>query len=353
MMTRLIVGPGEGIVARRGPAAILIADAADPAVADLLRAWADSEPAAVEEALFAVVAARRPATVTAFCALSGADQKVRVAIHGRLEVVAQVAENTVRVAGADVDSQVAESLVGALRRIVVAAPDHAGPALAANLNLVEGVVPGGSMRLDWDRLDAAPRAARPDPGATIVGLRPPSVAEAEAAFAHRVTSAMPALPTTQAAPDIEGALCAAGHLTDPESAECLVCGGPVSEELARGPRPPLGRLVTSDGQELVVNGPIVIGRRAPGAPEVISGAAQALLVPESEGGASRLHADVTVDGWSVLLRDRDSANGTHLRPAGIREWFRLEPGHPVEIVPGTLIAIVRYEISFEKPRIGG
>ena len=343
---RVIVRPGDGLAARRGRACLFLARADDVSVPGLLEAWERGGDSPAADSLFAIVTARRPSPVTPFCALFVDGSTVHVAIHGQLQVVAVMAGSELLLQGRDPESRVEEAISGSVSAMAVG---ERRPELTDDplLNLAEGVVRAGSLQLSWPaqaRAEAGVSQAREQ---TVIGALPPSTDQANVAFEHRPTLAVTATGT--AASEVEGAFCAAGHFNNPESAQCRVCGGPLGEETVRRPRPPLGRLVTQDGREFIVDGPMLIGRRPGQAQEVAQGAATAVEVPAGETGVSRLHAELVVDGWAVLVRDLASANGTYLLPAGITEWVRLEPEHPVEIVYGTVIAVGGFEIKYEKP----
>ena len=222
--------------------------------------------------------------------------------------------------GHDADSRIEETLSGNI----------------SSLN-----IGGSSLQLLWPAADVAP--------ATIIGAVPAEVAQAQEPFEHRPTLAVAPVATGLGPVDIEGVLCAAGHFNDPESAACRICGASIGEEITRRPRPPLGRLLTQDGRDFIVDRPLVIGRSPGHAAGVAAGKAVGVEVPSGETGVSRTHAELLVDGWAVLVRDLGSANGTYVLPAGISEWFRLEPDHAIQIEHGTVIAVGEFELKYEKP----
>ncbi len=313
----LTVTPGPGIAASHGSAYLFISEAADQAAEQLLKAWQTTNDV---DALFTVVRSRRPVAVTPFCAVLIDAAGVHVAIHGRLGLVATVNGERLELLGHDADSRIEETLSGNI----------------SSLN-----IGGSSLRLVWPAADVAP--------ATVIGPVPAEVAQAQEPFEHRPTLAVAPMATDLGPVDIEGVLCAAGHFNDPESAACRICGASIGEEITRRPRPPLGRLLTQDGRDFIVDRPLVIGRSPGHAAGVAAGTAAGVEVPSGETGVSRTHAELLVDGWAVLVRDLGSANGTYVLPAGISEWFRLEPDHPIQIEHGTVIAVGEFELKYEKP----
>lgn len=314
---RLTVTPGNGVAASHGSAYLFIAEAADPAAEQLLEAWHATNDV---DALFTLVRSRRPTPVTAFCAVFIDSTGVHVAIHGRLGLVATVDGERLEFLGRDADARIEETLGGDISALTVG---------------------GGSLQLTWAAAGVAP--------ATVIGSVPAEAVQAQEPFEHRPTLAVAPTAADLGPVEVEGVLCFAGHFNDPESVSCRLCSASLGEEIVRRPRPPLGRLLTQDGREFVVDRPLVVGRSPSQSPDVVAGTAVAVEVPSTETGVSRAHAELLVDGWAVLIRDLGSANGTYVLPAGISEWFRLEPDHAIQIEHGTVIAVGEFELKYEKP----
>lgn len=139
---------------------------------------------------------------------------------------------------------------------------------------------------------------------------------------------------------VMGFKCARAHPSDPRSAFCTVCGMPVdqTQQPAEVVRPPLGMLVLDDGMTYLLAADAVIGRD----PEN-SEAAQRGLVPvkieDSSGGMSRAHAEIRLMNWDITVVDRGSTNGTRARPAGYRDWIRLQPNQPMVLAQGSEIQL--------------
>jgi len=145
---------------------------------------------------------------------------------------------------------------------------------------------------------------------------------------------------------LTGAVLLAAVLFCGDAQSFAICGAALGVETNAG-SPPLGRLSAKDGRSVIVERSLLIGRKPEEAPEVASGELVPFAVPLSERGVSRVHAEIQVDRWNVLLVDRNSANGTFVKPPGVDEWIRLEPGHAVQIVHGTAVAVGPYELTFE------
>ena len=150
---------------------------------------------------------------------------------------------------------------------------------------------------------------------------------------------------------IEGVTCPSGHLNEPESATCGPCGARIDPAAPRvtQARPPLGVLVTDDGAVYTVTGDYVIGREPEQAPDVKAGRARALVLQDGEHSTSRVHARLELSGWSVLLKDSGSANGTFLSRGGAAgPWTVVprEPGTPLR--PGDRVRLGKRQLLFDR-----
>jgi len=147
------------------------------------------------------------------------------------------------------------------------------------------------------------------------------------------------------AEQVYAASCPAGHPNPPHASTCRVCREPVAEQeplLVR--RPPLGRLVSDVGVEVVLDGPSVVGR-TPRNTGLVAGRVPALVAVPSPGqDVSRSHVEVRVEGWSVSVVDLGSVNGTFVTRPG-EQPQRLRPGQEALVLPGTRIVLAN-EVTF-------
>lgn len=95
---------------------------------------------------------------------------------------------------------------------------------------------------------------------------------------------------------------------------------------------PLGVLVFSTGERVLVDQPLVLGRN----PEPVAELGRARLVKLPGAGVSRRHAAITVDRWRACIDDLGSSNGTAVTPPG-RPSQRVRPGQPVDLVTGARV----------------
>jgi len=134
------------------------------------------------------------------------------------------------------------------------------------------------------------------------------------------------------------ARCVHGHLTDPDQPTCRTCGDAVPAQTPlRVPRPPLGRLVLPDGQQVLLDRSVVLGRR----PEAIPGGEtwpHLVELPADRTHLSRQHLLVELDGWRVLARDLGSRSGTVLHtPAGGAQ--RMHAHQAYVVGPGSVLSL--------------
>lgn len=111
-------------------------------------------------------------------------------------------------------------------------------------------------------------------------------------------------------------------------------GGPPSE------RPPLGVLVFSTGERVLVDRPLLLGRN----PRAEADGELAREVRLVGAGVSRRHARIHVDHWHAAIDDLGSVNGTDVTLPG-HPRRRVTPGQPVALVPGAHVDLGG-EVSF-------
>ncbi len=178
--------------------------------------------------------------------------------------------------------------------------------------------------------------------------RPPlPVADAEGA-------AKPAPPRPGAAGPahvlVKGFRCSRNHHNDPRVSFCSVCGIRMDQRtgvLVDGRRPPLGLLVLDIGSTFVLDDNYLLGRNPEVDDAVISSRLRPIRLDDDSGTLSRVHAEIRLEGWDVLLLDRGSANGTYVAGAGQSAWNRLAPHRPIVLTPGTHVRIGRRMFTFE------
>ncbi|MEZ0579868.1 FHA domain-containing protein [Nocardioides sp. MH1] len=147
------------------------------------------------------------------------------------------------------------------------------------------------------------------------------------------------------APEVLGVLCPSGHGNPPQRAHCRVCGAALTGSPTRIPQPSLGRVVASSGERAELTGPVIIGR-APRASR-FQGTSVPRLVTLPHPHISASHLALRVEGWSVLVVDLSSTNGTFLRRNGEPPFRILE--QPQLLVTGDVIDLGHgVHLSFEE-----
>ena len=120
--------------------------------------------------------------------------------------------------------------------------------------------------------------------------------------------------------------------------------------LTVGRRPPLGLLVFDDGSTYTVDGEYVVGRSPEEDRRVRDGELRALIVDDPGGTVSRVHAEIRVHDWDVVLHDNGSRNGTFVVPPGAPAWERVPERRNLPLLPGTRVRLGRHRtFVFESP----
>lgn len=278
------------------------------------------------------------------------------------EVLATVTRYAAGAAGAVVDTDTGDRAVsgavtlltaGAGLRVALPRADVGTPTLP----LLGGVVAADALQLDdvgRRRLliDGVPEAILAStPGAPPTEPRGVPLAAAVAAATGRADgetmgSATRIRPQPQGVHPLQqstgetvlAARCDNGHLNPPQQPTCRSCGAGVPpQEPLRVPRPPLGRLVLPDGQQVLLDRSVILGRR----PEAIPGGEtwpHLVELPADRTHLSRQHLLLELDGWQVVARDLGSRSGTVLRtPAGGAQ--RMQPQRSYIVGPGSVLVL--------------
>ncbi len=236
--------------------------------------------------------------------------------------------------------------------------------------LVEGLVPGDGIVVG-SRKAATPgrhhQAAEPEPtqehsmpqppSVEPAKLRPPRISE-QIFGSHEHEAPRPPLPVAKLHPGaggpahvlVKGFRCSRNHHNDPRVSFCSVCGIRMDQRtgvLVDGRRPPLGLLVLDIGSTFVLDDNYLLGRNPEVDEGVISSRLRPIRLDDDSGTLSRVHAEIRLEGWDVLLVDRGSANGTHVATPGQSGWSRLAPDRPIVLTPGTHVRIGRRVFTFE------
>ncbi|MBA3295048.1 MAG: FHA domain-containing protein [Geodermatophilaceae bacterium] len=119
--------------------------------------------------------------------------------------------------------------------------------------------------------------------------------------------------------------------------------------LVIGSRPPLGLLVFDDGATYTVDAEYVVGRMPESDDRVLSGSLRSIVVEDRSGAVSRVHAEVRVDGWDVVLVDSGSRNGTFVAAPGDPAWTQVPARQSRRLMPGMRVRMGGRTFVFESP----
>jgi hypothetical protein len=218
--------------------------------------------------------------------------------------------------------------------LIAGVPSSFTPDLAPDLAVAE---PAPSDELEQDGLD--------HDGHTVVSSELADLRAVAAAAGPGAPDAAQGGPSAHGGPPIVARTCAAGHVNPPARERCSVCGAAVVGDTRTLPRPALGRVKVSNGQDLELDRPLVVGRRprsprGGGSQAGPGGDASALhrivTVPSPQQDISRSHVEVRLEGWHVLAVDLSTTNGTTLVRAG-QAPLSMHPGDPVLVVSGDVV----------------
>jgi hypothetical protein len=111
----------------------------------------------------------------------------------------------------------------------------------------------------------------------------------------------------------------------------------VKETVERVARADAGVLVLPDGERIEVDRTIVVGRN-PKADGLYTGDPPRLVGLSEQHDVSRTHVVIELSGWTAMVTDQDSMNGTEVQLPG-KPPEQLRPHAPMAIVVGTKIVL--------------
>ena len=163
-------------------------------------------------------------------------------------------------------------------------------------------------------------------------------------YARRVgTDTAPDMPAAQLSqtavgPQVLAVLCEKGHPNPTHASSCRICSSPLSSSSVTVPRPDLGRIVLSTGEEVALDQDIIIGRRPRSTPSAGRAPARLVIVPSPGKKISRSHCELRIDDWDVRLHDLGSQNGTLLMRPG-QAPVRLDGSVAMVLTPGDVVEL--------------
>lgn len=156
---------------------------------------------------------------------------------------------------------------------------------------------------------------------------------------------MSAIPANPIGPTVHAVRCPGQHPNPAHAETCRVCGATIDEQApVTVPRPVLGRLRLSTGDEVSLDRGVLMGRGPTAGRQVGGERPHVVKFPSPGHDISRNHLEVRLDGWHVLVTDLNSTNGTLIARPG-RPPERLRPDQPTMIEPGTVVTLAD-DVSF-------
>lgn len=169
---------------------------------------------------------------------------------------------------------------------------------------------------------------------------------------HDHTGSGAAVPEGEEHVRVTGRYCARGHFNAPRDHWCRICGLALSDDPSdevEGVRPPLGQLIWDNGEADLITTDTVVGRDPSSDGAVGAGHAVGLCPSGQSEGMSRIHAELRLVGWEVLISDRGSTNGTFLWDESQQAWERLEAGERRPLTIGSIVAFGERTATLESP----
>lgn len=139
-------------------------------------------------------------------------------------------------------------------------------------------------------------------------------------------------------PQVLAVLCEKGHPNPTHASSCRICSSPLSSSSVTVPRPDLGRIILSTGEEVPLDQDIIIGRRPRSTPTAGRAPARLAIVPSPGKKISRSHCELRIDDWDVRLHDLGSQNGTLLMRPG-QAPVRLDGSVAMVLTPGDVVEL--------------
>lgn len=200
---------------------------------------------------------------------------------------------------------------------------------------------------DHDGMTTLPQRARElRDYARHVNSDPDESSQAASAQASPAAQSSPAAQASPAAvgPQVLAVLCEKGHPNATHASSCRICSSPLGSTAVTVPRPSLGRIILSTGEEVALDQDIIIGRRPRSSAGADRQPARLVIVPSPRKQISRSHCELRIDDWDVRLHDLGSNNGTYLTRPG-QAPVRLDENVPTVLKPGDVVELGE-EISF-------
>lgn len=274
---------------------------------------------------------------------------VTVLVNGQVEVVVERLDGTpVRVRP---QGSWSAKVVSGVSQVRLGSASGTARGLA---DLRSGVLPASGALITLPGDKTAEDEPRPAPGDLTRAGAPWAATSVAPAVAGEADAGEAGGEEVFAGEAVSGRYCPEGHFNAPRDRWCRVCGQPIAKDAreVQGERPPLVTLVWDSGESDVVTRDTVVGRDPAADKSVSDGTAESLVPKGKSEGMSRIHAELRLVGWDILLSDRGSTNGTFVWDDDRQAWHRLGRDERYPLTVGSIVAFGERTATVEAPATG-
>lgn len=144
---------------------------------------------------------------------------------------------------------------------------------------------------------------------------------------------------------LAGVVPGAGFVLQPRVVRAPVRQSPLPAPATMRARPVSGALTSDDGAVYPLDRPYIIGRNPMIDPAAHNASASPISLPD-DPQVSRVHAFVTINGTTVLVRDARTVCGTFIAAPGDQVWTQVGE-QPVELKPGCYLRIGQRILTYQ------